>query len=246
MKVLLTKSKKDYVLLKNEYLKAGIDLISCESIELKPFTIDPCGTRSIRRIANNCPVLITSSFACELWLDLRETYFVNSRPKYYIVVGNKTAEMLKESDPEIPIETIVNSAKELKDYNFTNIEKILYPCSKSRRDEVFEIMLMKKISIIDFPIYSIEKPDNLSQKIENCVLENEINFIVFYSPSAVINFFESISNHSLNQLKDNLTTYVAIGETTKNEINKYISSNVIVAENPSNKAIIEQIQIFKK
>lgn len=254
MNILLTREEQKNRELKNILQSKGHIVFDCPMIELCPISTDPCGTRSIRNMTKKSPVLITSKFACELWLDMRETYFAEAEPTYYVVVGETSAQMLQEADPNVPIKYLLNSSNELVNCDFSNIDRLLYPCSKIRRSEVFEILKAKGVQVIDFVLYENLLPKNAAKDLENLLKKNFIHVVVFYSSSAVRNFFHLYNQLFITNNKgliDGLNMgfmsdvqIIAIGETTKYEVENYFNGKIITPTKPHKDLVLEEILKF--
>src|SRR5437016_64519 len=151
--IILTRSAADNARVAQMFAAPGVRVVSVPMIELRTLPADECGLRAVCRVSNGLPVLITSSYAAELWLDLRETDFADAHPQAYFGVGKLSAELLRKSDPNVPVRVVATSGSELLRADLQGITKLLYPCSLRRRDELVNGLKNRGIGIIELPLY---------------------------------------------------------------------------------------------
>jgi uroporphyrinogen-III synthase len=230
--IILTRSADDNERCAPIFERHGFAVISLPAIELRPLDKDACGVRSVGRLGAGCPVALTSSFATELWLDFRETDFRRPDPPYYIVVGDSSAELLRDGDPDVPIRAVASSARELASVDLGEDKRVLFPCSTERRNELPEALRARGIDVIEFPMYSPIAASIDVKRVEEIANDpsSQPVIVAFYSPSAVRSFFDSMGERKIN------ASYAAIGETTAAAIREF-ASDVIVAPHPDSEAL---------
>jgi len=192
--VILTRSADDNRAVAPLFEARGCAVHSAPMIELRPLPKDMCGLRSVRRLAGGERVLITSAYAAELWLDLRETDFHEHPPAGYLVVGETSAALLRESDPDVPIEAVAGSADELlRDERVAGRAaegRILYPCSTERRDTLVDGLARLGFDLVELPLYSPVRPADARANLQAALADATPPLgIAFFSPSAVAHFF---------------------------------------------------------
>jgi len=170
-------------------------------------------------------IVFTSANAVEAIKNyLREgaTWFV---PNWNVFcISGKTKSSLK---PYISDEKIMATAEYGKDLAQRIIEcevkEIVFFCGNKRRDELPAILKRAGVTVHEVVVYeTVETP---------AVATNEIDAILFFSPSAVQSFF------SVNQLNNN-TICVAIGETTANSIKDFTKNKIITSELPNQEMML--------
>ncbi|WP_121665996.1 uroporphyrinogen-III synthase [Mesonia aquimarina] len=147
--------------------------------------------------------------------------------KQAFVVGNKTAELLKNA--EISIAEKADYGKNLADIICKNhAEKNFhFFCGNKRRNEIPNILRENKITFIETEVYKTTlNPKKFKQEFDG---------VLFYSPSGVQSFVQQ------NKLKN--TTAFCIGKTTASEAKKH-TENIIIANQPTVENLI--VQVVKK
>lgn len=212
----------------------GLRVIAAPMVELRPLEKDMCGTRSMRRLTGGEPVLLTSAFATDLWLDMRETDFREHPPAGYWVVGSRSAALLREVDPDVPIKAVADSAEELLSDPFEGVARILYPCSTERRDTMVEGLRARGVEVYDMPIYHPARPADARDVLAAAIAEaGEPCAIAFFSPSAVKNFY------GLGMQGDipSGAIFSAIGAVTAAELAAHGVHEPLVPERPTAEAL---------
>jgi uroporphyrinogen-III synthase len=150
--IILTRTADDNRESAHHFEARGWRVHSAPMIELRAIPRDACGIRSVKRLAGGEPVLITSAHAADLWLDMRETEFAEENPEAYYVVGRRSAEILRQSDPDVPIRVVARSGEDLLAADFGGVGRLLYPCSAERRDTLVEGLRQRGVDVIDLPL----------------------------------------------------------------------------------------------
>jgi len=233
--IILTRSPEDNARIAPLFESRGFEVYSAPMIELRPIPKDACGVRQVRRLAGGEPVLLTSAYATELWLDLRETDFHEHAPAGYYVVGETSAELLREGDPDAPIITVAGSGEELlRDERIAAVERILYPCSTERRDTLVEGLRARGVEVIDLPLYSPALPFESRALLPQILTSAPGPLVIaFFSPSAVHHFFILSPNIPGN------TIFAAIGATTAAALRERGIEHVVQPDHPSAEALAE-------
>ncbi|MBC8145891.1 MAG: uroporphyrinogen-III synthase, partial [bacterium] len=182
-------------------------------------------------------VLITSAHAARAWLDLRQSLFADDSPCSYLVVGSASARMLEELDPTVPILAIAPSASALAHVLPSGTQHLFYPCSASRRDEGVEWIRAQGVDIVELPLYEPMLPSDAEQRL-NTALESSTTprAIIFYSPSAVSNWFSIRADIPADSI------FVAIGPTTAESLRAHRVEDVVVAEGTDSAAIADAVE----
>lgn len=233
--LVLTRTEADNGRITPLFERQGFAVRSAPMIELRPIPKDACGVRQVRRLAEGTPVVLTSAFATELWLDLRETDFADHPPRCYYVVGETSRALLAEGDPDVPIAAVANSAEDLLRCDFAGTSRVLYPCSNDRRDTLVEGLRQCGVEVIDMPLYYPARPADAAAALaaalagETPDAEHPL-IVAFFSPSAVHNF---VTTPGVPALDAAGICAAAIGATTAEALRACGAAWVIVAEEPS-------------
>ncbi|MEO6404829.1 MAG: uroporphyrinogen-III synthase [Ferruginibacter sp.] len=104
--------------------------------------------------------------------------------------------------------------------------EVVFFCGNQRRDELPNVLRSNGIEVDEIVVYeTIEIPQKL---------KGSYNGILFFSPSAVKSFF------GVNKINDS-TVLFAIGSTTENEIKKYTTNKIIIADEPGKENLAEKM-----
>jgi uroporphyrinogen-III synthase len=105
-------------------------------------------------------------------------------------------------------------------------EEVIFFCGNKRRDELPVLLNQHDIEVNEIQVYETK---TLKYKIEK-----DYDGILFFSPSAVESFF------SVNKLNKQ-TVLFAIGNTTANEMKKFTSNKIVIADEPAKKNLVEKM-----
>jgi|GEM_PF-1665755 len=230
--VILTRSDEDNRAIAPYFGARGFVVHSVPMIELRPLPADQCGLRSVRRLAGGEPVLLTSAYAADLWLDLRETDFREHVPSGYYVVGRRSAALLRDGDPEVPVLAVADSGEELLRGSFQGVRRLLYPCSTERRDPLVNGLRGRGVDVVELPLYSPVIPAGSRLLLSETFAAAEAPVaIAFFSPSAVRNFFNLAPDIPRN------TIFAAIGRTTAGALEERGIRDIVLPEHPDAEAL---------
>lgn len=105
------------------------------------------------------------------------------------------------------------------------IKEVYFFCGNKRRDELPKFLQSNGVTVHELEVYStIQTTEHIDEKYDG---------ILFFSPSAVNSFFEK------NTLP-NSTTLFAIGNTTRRALKPFTSNDVVVADKPGKKNLVNQ------
>jgi uroporphyrinogen-III synthase len=140
-----------------------------------------------------------------------------------IAIGNSTAEASKACSIKvnfIPNKFSVNGLiKEFDEFDFEN-KNVLIPQSDIGKKDFYDELHKRKANVYSAVVYKniIPEVDDLTEKI-HLINNTEIDVFVFTSPSTFKNFVELLNIKNLKSYFGN-KLIAAIGDTTKNEIEK--------------------------
>lgn len=209
----------------------GLTVRSAPLIELRALDADACGLRAVRRLAGGEPVLLTSAFATDLWLDLRETDFREHAPAGYYVVGRRSADLLREGDPGVPIVVVADSGESLLASDLSGVRSLLYPCSAERRDTLVDGLRARDIDVVDMPMYYPALPADAERNLREAIESNAPIAIACFSPSAVENFFRLVPDPPPG------TIFAAVGPTTAAALSRHGAGDIVMPDVPSAEAL---------
>jgi uroporphyrinogen-III synthase len=232
-KVLSTKKLEPSLI--EEAKQSNIEIVEREFISVKPIASKEKYVEVIPWVLSSDinHIVFTSAHAVETvknYLRQGATWLV---PNWNIFcISGKTKDSL---NPYISPNRVIATAEQAKDLAQKilelNVKEIVFFCGNKRREELPSILKEAGVIVHEIVIYeTIETPQ---------VSTEDIDAILFFSPSAVTSFF------SLNQLKKN-TVCFAIGHTTADSIADFTDNKIIVSESPSKEMIIKEVLDYFK
>lgn len=149
-------------------------------------------------------------------------------------VGQKTASLLTENS-----QNVVKNAKNASILaHFINKtykkEDFYFFCGSNRRDELPEILKNSKNTLFEVKTYEIE--------LNSEIFKQNFNKILFFSPSGVESYYNAQLNSNkaiAQQVRNDSTTAICIGQTTASEVRKH-TSNVIISNESTVESVIDK------
>ena len=184
-------------------------------------------------------------------------YFLNQYKKNFatlncstkvVAIGEKTASLLLSNNIDvdlIPPNSSSESIDELLTANLINEKSILIPGSILSKTDLLN-SLEKKGAMVDFiPIYENNIPQKISENSLERIKKENIDLLVFTSPSTFYNFISifKIENPQQYFAKKKIAT---IGNVTKNAIEKENLHVDIVPQNFNLNSLTEAIKNYYK
>lgn len=207
--IILTRSDDDNARTALQLASRGLVAVSAPMIELRSIEPSDDELETVQAGLRSATVLLTSAHATRRWLELRRTAFAEDAPEAYLLVGASSAALLETNDPTIPILAVVGSASELGAVVPRTVRRIVYPCSRARRDEAVQLLSARGIEVFELPLYEPSLPVDAALRMRRALGEPAMpRIIVFFSPSAVVNWFSLRSDIPSDSI------FVAIGPTT--------------------------------
>lgn len=207
--VVLTRDEVDNLRIAPLFEKEGLHVCSFPAIQIQNYEVETADIPA----ADSCIVLLTSSRATSRWLDL-QGQLLNHAVHGYLVVGETSAEMLRNADVQLPVLLFNNSIEELLEellhlrhtaqllngstsssqlsvlHPNSGVVRVLYPCNARRRDEGVNGLRQMGYEVVELPLYEPVSPTaQRSELLEMIDQKGEPIILPFFSPSAVENFF---------------------------------------------------------
>ena len=142
-------------------------------------------------------------------------------------IGHATKKLVVKYFGEQSIVATGDDAKDLGEnlISSASIEKVYFFCGNNRRDDLPLLLKSNGVAVHELVVYkTIEKAEKIHDVYDG---------ILFFSPSAVSSFFE---NNTLSQK----TTLFAIGNTTARALKPFTSNDVVIADKPGKKNLVNQ------
>jgi uroporphyrinogen-III synthase len=149
-------------------------------------------------------------------------------------IGHATQQLIEKNFGSELIAGTADNAEELAEIiaEKATSDEVIFFCGDRRRDELPGILREKDIEVTEIVVYETELiPYKIKKKYDG---------ILFFSPSAVQSFFQK------NKLDDQAVLF-AIGNTTANEIRKYLSAGqanavnkIIISDEPVKEMLVEK------
>jgi uroporphyrinogen-III synthase len=235
--VILTRSDEENQRCAPHFEAHGLRLLSAPMIELRPIVLDGDEVADTLRNASGAGILLTSSFATRLWLRLRREMPGNLEVAGYYIVGERSAKLLREADPEVPVRLVADSALEFLSQPLEGVQRLIYPCSAMRRDEMVSGLAGRGVAVLELPLYAPERPAGSHEVLRRAAADAEMPIaLCFFSPSAVENFFSLPTDFLPGGI-----FFAAIGETTAESLRRYGVRDVIMPATPESAALAESV-----
>ncbi|MCC7438234.1 MAG: uroporphyrinogen-III synthase [Armatimonadetes bacterium] len=242
--LLLTRTSQENQRVGEYFQQRGFQVLAAPMIELLP--IPPSYSMLQHWVAEaaaeaDSAILLTSITATSQWLRLLPDLPVEATRLRYLIVGERSAGLLRQHYPSCQIVSIAASATELLRHIQPPPATILYPCSTQRRDELVVGLRSGGAEVVELPIYQPQLPANAAHQLRDALLAaNSPLCIAFFSPSAVVNFI------SLQPKLPRGAIFAAVGSTTAEALRDHGITEVIVPAQPNPAmladAILEVIQ----
>jgi len=156
-----------------------------------------------------------------------------------VAVGGKTKKLLSElgfKEILTPEEESVSGLVKL----FSKLPKgnVLIP-----RSAIGKIELIDFLKEQGFNVYPLNLYTTLPSEYPPFLFRNKLkgDFILFYSPSAVRSFFANLQKSGIS-VKELPLSFIAVGKTTKGELEKYGVEKVHTPEKPSSESILKLLK----
>ena len=215
--------------LKNEWVAeakaAGITIDQLSFIDTEPIQ-----TIEVQQEIEQAYLLSTTAvFTSMNAVEAVATWQYDQQPDWMIYcTGATTKKLAGEYFGDQKIAGTADSAVELAELIIASAETddVIFFCGNQRRDELPEILQQEGINVQEIIVYeTIQLPVKITKSYHG---------VVFFSPSAVTSFFKN------NKLPDKTIAF-AIGSTTANEIKKYTTNKIIIAEEASAEATVRSV-----
>lgn len=207
-----------------------VEFISVKSILTKEKNEEVMPVILSKAISN---ISFTSANAVEAiksYLHQGDTWFV---PNWNIFcLSGKTKEALTPYvHPNKIIATAENASALAQKIIENEVREIVFFCGNQRRDELPDTLRKAGITVEEIAVYETMETPHVAQ--------NDVDGILFFSPSAVKSFF------SANQVNKDVICF-SIGTTTAASIKEYTDNKIITSESPTQETMLETINSYFK
>lgn len=219
--------------LKEQLNEAGFDIDDHDFINIEPViseeisqTINALSTQQINAV-------FTSASAVEVVAD---HFATSGEPKknlwkiFCLAGKTKTAVLKTFNENQISV-TSENATELAKRIIAGKAGEVIFFCGDQRREELPSLLKQNGIIVNELVVYKTNGSP--------ITVEKNYSSVLFFSPSAVKSFF------SVNQLSDTGICF-AIGNTTADEIKNYTYNKIIIADFPSQEAVVSALINYYK
>ena len=138
--------------------------------------------------------------------------------KIFCMSGYTKHWIVENFSPEHVVATADSAAELAERIMENNVKEVVFFCGDQRRNELPDALKNGNIKVEELVVYkTIESPQEVGEYFDA---------VLFFSPSAVRSFFTA------NKLTDEVVCFT-IGNTTAEEIKKYVNNRIVVAEKPT-------------
>lgn len=232
-KINILSTKKLSLSIIEQAKETGIYIIEHAFISVKPIATKENHKQIKTAVLTNkiSDVVFTSANAVNViktYLHEGETWQV---PNWNIFcISGKTKDALTPYiDPNSIMATAENSLTLARKIIGENRKEIIFFCGNERRDELPDTLKNAGITVHEIVVYeTMSTPHKL---------ENDLDGVLFFSPSAVKSFF------SANELKKNVACF-AIGPTTTASIKEHTDNKIVTSKGPTQEMMLAAINLY--
>ncbi len=201
----------------------GFSVIENDFISIT-FALTKAVKERLTKIDNNDVLVFTSANGIE---SVKNFIDRNLSFQVYCISG-KTTQFVEAAFPNAKIIDIAPYGNLLAEKIIASgVKKVVFCCGNIRRDELPSMLKSNDVEIEELVVYeTIETPKLINQHFDA---------VLFFSPSAVNSFFTS------NQLKSDVVCF-SIGTTTEAAIRNYTNNTIIIADEPTQESLVNQIK----
>jgi uroporphyrinogen-III synthase len=214
-------------------LNGNFDITEQEFISIEPILTDK-KRKEVESLLNTDEAFIafTSSSSVNTLSQLLEKQIPFPETGFTLFgISGKTQAAIKKIFPEDVIVTADNASDLAQKILSYKAKRVLFFCGDKRRDELPDMLEQQQVQVQEVVLYHTKE---LPVKVNG-----DFDAVLFFSPSAVNSFF------SVNQVSPG-TVFFSIGKTTAETI-KLISDNpVVVADQPSQAAMLAAVKKYYK
>ncbi len=229
-RVILTRSPEDIEKDRGLFEKFGFEVIPLPLIETQPIDFEaPPEAPDI--------VVFQSAKAVRYFLSRAGV----GEARVY-AVGDKTARALKEKGVKVfKVASESNALGLLREFPEGRGELVLVPRSEQGREELIVGLREKGYRVHPLNVYRTVEVSHEPESFRSVVEGG--GFLVFASPSAVRSFFANMQRSGIEALQSNLVV-VAIGKTTKKELEKFGVVPKVIPAKPLMEEVAGKIHEF--
>lgn len=219
----------------------GAEVLILPTIEIKEIENNYDFIQALKNIYTYDCILFTSKVSVNIFFDNLIKHKIDLRKLYNIkigAVGKATAELLQQKGvfadfiPEMNygINLGYEALKYLKKGN-----KVLFPCSKIRDNNIIEVLKANNIIVDDVSVYDTVFNKNTALNIAEKTKNNDIDYFVFTSASCVKGFYEMCGDIDYSNVNA-----LCIGDKTAFEAEKF-NMNIFKSKETTYKSIVDLI-----
>ncbi|MBP3038249.1 uroporphyrinogen-III synthase [Bacillaceae bacterium Marseille-Q3522] len=167
-------------------------------------------------------LIFTSKVTVEYFFSFCDLSKMKPHPKI-AVIGRKTKELLEQKNVFIDfIPAKYNAEQFVCDFLpvLQQGMKVLFPKGKMARTYITEMLQKNGVNVNELILYETVFPKSGTKKLASLLRQQEVDILLFTSPSTVDHFMEVVTGYSLQAQVKNCSIAV-IGPTTKRQAEKH-------------------------
>jgi uroporphyrinogen-III synthase len=185
-------------------------------------------------------IIFTSKNGIRYFLDKADIDTVKKRK--IAVVGPKTAEEAKTRGMKIDFIPKIFTTKDLgKEIPIRNGEKIFLPRADIASKSLIKILEKRGAIVFNIPIYRTQYLKKESQKLEKLLLDKNVKYLSFTSPSTIDGFMKGLKNEESKKAALGCRV-ISIGPVTTRKAREMGFKTVITADIYTTNGIIKKLQ----
>lgn len=208
----------------------NIELIVKEFISITSITSQEKYEEVLKWILNDkAHIVVTSANAAKIlceYLNFDDFYEVDEW-KFFCMAGKTKDTLINNYSRGVNIIDTAQSSSSLAEKIIEkNIKEVVFFCGDKRREELPELLHAKGVKVNEVILYQTKETP--------IKIEEDLDGILFYSPSGVDSFISANTFHSK-------TKVFAIGNTTGDALKKVTGKNIYISDEASTESIIKKM-----
>ncbi|MBI4427927.1 MAG: uroporphyrinogen-III synthase [Ignavibacteriales bacterium] len=245
--IVITRPLEQTAQLKALLERSGARVLVFPTIHIVPASSwDDCD-RAIQNIGTYDALMLTSVNAATYFLNrsrlLNEKGFPVFAQKDIYVVGEKTRRAVENFGLNARVFQEARDGRSMAHAIIRqNIrsKKFLFPKGSLASDEIPSILREHGATVDEVVVYETRPPSQTErEEMKDVFSREEVDIVVFFSPSSINNFLSVVAKKSLNSVR-----IAVIGRTTAEAARKASLTPDIVADEPTTEALVTSIVRF--
>ncbi|HPY82043.1 MAG TPA: uroporphyrinogen-III synthase [Bacteroidales bacterium] len=241
--IISTASVEGSISLLQQLVEHGMQVYTFPMIEVRPIAKSQYIQNAISSISTYQWIIFTSKFGVQYFFESLHKYTrAYELPSHIRIacVGQKTADVLVRYNHAATYVCPHNNgddfSKELKQLFEQKSLRVLFPTGNLTQD-IIPLRMPETVDVDKLIVYQTNKPLSFNTKILEIIVEKNYTYIVFTSPSTVVNFVDFFKDIvSIPELQ-----VVSIGPVTTKKLQEFGFVSILQADEYNYAGIVQKI-----